>query len=204
MNRILFLSAHPDDFETGAGGFFARIKQKGGADYFNLVFSECSEQKGNDGIVQEFHESMKILGIEKGKFQLLDFPNTKFPESAAKIREAMERIRDDFKPDTIFTHDIENLHQDHKCVSEQALRVFKIQSMIMYQDIKSTPHFMPNMFAQLTKEQLERKIKALECYKTQFRRYYHDTEFVRAMARVHGKRINAEFAEAFRAYQYSI
>jgi LmbE family N-acetylglucosaminyl deacetylase len=203
MNRILFLSAHPDDFETGAGGFFAKLKGSG-KDYFNLVFSDCSEQKGNEGIVSEFHESMKTLGIEKGKFELLDFQNTRLPESAAKIREAMERIREEFKPDAVFTHDIDNLHQDHKCVTEQVLRVFKTLSIIMYQDMKSTPHFNPNVFSQLTKEHLEKKIKALECYRTQSRRYYHDMEFVRALARVHGKRINAEFAEAYRAYQFSI
>jgi len=201
MERILFLSAHPDDFEAGAGGFFLKAKASG-KECFNLVFSECSEQKGNEGIVQEFHESMKLLGIEK--FQLLDFPNTKLPENAAGIREAMERVREEFKPDTVLTHDIDNLHQDHKCVAEQAMRVFKTQSVLFYQDMKSTPHFSPNVFSELTKEQLEKKIKALECYRTQFRRYYHDMEFVRALARVHGKRVNAEFAEAFRACQYRI
>ena len=203
MERILFLSAHPDDFEAGAGGFFTKVRGSG-KECFNLVFSECSEQKGNEGIVKEFHESMKTLGIDKGSFELLDFPNTKLPEDSEKIREAMERVREEFRPDTIFTHDIENLHQDHKCVTEQALRVFKTHSILFYQDMKSTPHFTPSMFAQLTKEQLEKKIKALECYKTQLRRYYHDMEFVRAIARVNGKRINAEFAEGFRAYQYKI
>jgi LmbE family N-acetylglucosaminyl deacetylase len=203
MERILFLSAHPDDFEAGAGGFFVKARASG-KDCFNLVFSECSEQKGNEGIVQEFHESMKLLGLGKGKFELMHFPNTKLPENAAGIREAMERIRDEFKPDTIITHDIDNLHQDHRCVAEQALRVFKTQSILFYQDMKSTPHFNPNFFSQLTKEQMEMKIKALECYVTQFRRYYHDMEFVRALARVHGKRVNAEFAEAFRAHQYRI
>ena len=203
MERILFLSAHPDDFEAGAGGLFVNAKGSG-KECFNLVFSECSEQKGNEGIVQEFHESMKLLGIEKGKFELMNFQNTKLPENAAGIREAMEKVRDGFKPDTILVHDIDNLHQDHRCVAEQAVRVFKTQSVLFFQDMKSTPHFSPNVFSELTKEQLEKKIKALECYKTQFRRYYHDMEFVRALARVHGKRMNAEFAEAFRAYQYRI
>lgn len=208
MERILFLSAHPDDFESGVGGFFARLKERASknpeTDYFNLVFSECSEQKGNENIVSEFQKSMKTLGFEKGKFKLMNFANTKLPENAAGIRHAMEKVRDEFRPDAVFTHEIENLHQDHKCVTEQALRAFKTQSILMYQDMKSTPHFIPNMFISLTKEQLERKIQALECYKSQFRRYYHDMEFVRAMARVFGKRINAEFAEGFRAYQYSI
>jgi LmbE family N-acetylglucosaminyl deacetylase len=201
MERILFLSAHPDDFETGAGGFFLKAKVSG-KDCFNLVFSECSEQKGNEGIVEEFHESMKLLAMDK--FQLLDFPNTKLPENAAGIREAMEKARDEFKPDTVLVHDIDNLHQDHRCVAEQAVRVFKTQSVLFYQDMKSTPHFSPNVFSQLTKEHLEKKIKSLECYRTQFRRYYHDMEFVRALARVHGKRVDAEFAEAFRAYQYRL
>ncbi|MEM5812373.1 MAG: PIG-L deacetylase family protein [Candidatus Aenigmatarchaeota archaeon] len=203
MERILFLSAHPDDFETGAGGFFLKIKESG-KDYFNLVFSECSEQKGNEGIVEEFHNSMKTLGIEKSNFKLLNFPNTKLPEKAEEIREFMEKIKKEFRPDTIITHEIDNLHQDHKCITEQALRVFKTQSILMFQDLKSTPHFLPNIFSQITKEQLEKKIKALECYKTQFRRYYHDMEFIRAIARVHGKRINVDYAEAFRAYQLSI
>jgi LmbE family N-acetylglucosaminyl deacetylase len=203
MERILFLSAHPDDFEAGAGGFFTKARDSG-KECFSFVFSECSEQKGNEGIVQEFHESMKTLGIGKGSFELMNLPNTKLPENSARIREAMERLRDEFKPDTVLVHDPENLHQDHRCVAEQTLRVFKTHSILFYQDMKSTPHFMPNMFSQLTNEQLERKIKALECYKTQLRRYYHDMEFVRAIARVHGKRINAEFAEGFRAYQYRI
>jgi LmbE family N-acetylglucosaminyl deacetylase len=203
MERILFLGAHPDDFEAGAGGFFAKAAGSG-KECFNLVFSDCSEQKGNEGIVQEFHESMKTLGIEKDSFELMNLPNTKLPENAAKVREAMERLRDKFNPDTVFVHDPDNLHQDHKCVAEQALRVFKTQAVLFYQDMKSTPHFMPNVFAQLTKEQLEKKVRALDCYKTQIRRYYHDMEFVRATARVHGKRINAEFAEGFRAHQYKL
>jgi LmbE family N-acetylglucosaminyl deacetylase len=202
MKRVLFLSAHPDDFETGAGGFLS--KMAGRIELFSLVFSECSEQKGNEGIVREFHESMKTFGLKESQFRLLDFPNTRLPENAEKIREAMEKLREEFKPDTVFTHDIDNLHQDHKCIAEQALRVFKTQSILFFQDLKSTPHFTPNIFVSLQKDSLERKVRSLECYKTQSRRYYHDMDFVRATARVWGKRIGEEFAEAFRAYQLSL
>ncbi len=202
MKKILFLGAHADDFEAGAGGLF--LKLLGKAEHLHIAFSACLEQPGNENCLQEFQESMRSLGLEKARFRLFDLPNTKYPENAAKIREILEEYREKFKPDIVVTHHIKNLHQDHKCVTEQALRVFKTHSVLFYQDMKSTPHFMPNMFAQLAEEQLEKKIKALECYKTQLRRYYHDMEFVRAMARVHGKRINAEFAEGFRAYQYRI
>lgn len=201
MKRILFLGAHADDFESGAGGLF--LKLAGKADCFHIAFSACLEQPGNENCLEEFHESMKTLGMAKDKFGLFDIPNTKYPENAAKIREILEECKRNFKPDVIVTHDMKNVHQDHKCVTEQVLRVFKTQSILMYEDLKSTPHFTPNLVVALTKEQLERKIKALECYKSQFRRYYHDMEYVKAIARVRGKRINAEFGEGFNIYQYA-
>lgn len=201
MKRILFLGAHPDDFETGAGGLFAKLLGK--MEYFHLVFSDCTDQPGNENSVQEFHEAMKTLGLAGDRFKLFDIPNTKYPENAAKIREILEEYSEKFRPDVVVTHDMKNLHQDHKCVTEQVLRVFKTQSILMYEDLKSTPHFRPNLIVSLTKEQLERKVKTLECYKSQFRRYYHDMEYVKAIARVRGKRINAEFGEGFHIYQYA-
>lgn len=199
--RVLFLGAHPDDFESGAAGFFLKVKPK--IDYTYLVFSPCTDQPGQENTREEFTCSMKTLGIEEGKFKLFDFPNTGFPDKAAEIRETLEKVRDEWKPDIILTHHINNLHQDHKCITEQVLRVFKTHSILMYEDLKSTPHFIPNLVVSLTKEQLDHKIKTLECYKSQFRRYYHDMDYVRALARVRGKLINKEFGEGFYIYQYS-
>jgi len=201
MKRVLFLGAHPDDFETGAGGLF--LKLLGKMDYFHIAFSDCTDQPGNENSVQEFHDAMKTLGLAKGKYELFDIANTKYPENAAKIRKILEECREKFKPEIIVTHHVNNTHQDHKCLTEQVLRVFKTQSILFYEDLKSTPDFTPNLFVSLIKEQLERKIRALECYKSQFRRYYHDMEYVKAIARVRGKRINAEFGEAFYVYQYA-
>jgi LmbE family N-acetylglucosaminyl deacetylase len=201
MKRILFLGAHADDFEAGAGGLF--LKTLGKADHFHIAFSACTEQPGNENCLQEFQESMKALGLEKSSFKLFDMPNTRYPENAAKIREILEECREKFRPDIVVTHHIKNLHQDHKCMTEQVLRVFKTHSILMYEDLKSTPDFNPNLIVSLTKEQIERKIKALECYKSQFRRYYHDMEYVKAIARVRGKRVNSEFGEGFYIYQYA-
>jgi LmbE family N-acetylglucosaminyl deacetylase len=200
--RILFLGAHADDFESGAGGLF--LKANGKNECFHIAFSACLDQPGNENCLEEFRNSMKTLGIPESRFRLFDIPNTKYPENGARIREILEENREKFGPDTVVTHDMKNVHQDHKCVTEQALRVFKTQSILMYEDLKSTPHFTPNLIVSLTREQLERKIRALECYKSQFRRYYHDMEYVKAIARVRGKRVNAEFGEGFNIYQCAL
>jgi len=201
MKRVLFLGAHCDDFESGSGGLF--LKLAGKAERFHVAFSACLEQHGNENCLEEFHNSMKALGMGKSEFRLYSLPNTKYPENAAKIREILEEHRERFKPDIVVTHHTKNLHQDHKCVAEQTLRVFKTQSILMYEDLRSTPGFNPNLVVSLTKEQIEGKIRALECYKSQFRRYYHDMEYVKALARVWGKRINAEFGEGFYVYKYA-
>jgi len=196
--RILFIGAHPDDIESGAGGFIARSRGKN--EMMAVVFSNCEEQTGNEGITEEFKDSMQILGIEN--FKLFDFPNTRLPENEEAMRNALEKIRNSFKPELVVTHNINNTHQDHKAVAEASIRVFRHSSVFMYEDLKSTPKFVPNVIVPLTNEQLESKLKALECYKTQTRRYYFDMDYIRSIARVRGKLINRDFGEAFEIYQY--
>jgi LmbE family N-acetylglucosaminyl deacetylase len=198
--NILFLGAHPDDIESGAGGLLIKIIGK--ADCYVLVFSDCEEQPGNKGITKEFIKSMKVLGVKRGNYKLLDIPNTRFPVHAEKIRSLLEEYKEKWNPDIIITHEIKNLHQDHKTLTEEALRIFRNQSILMYEDLKSTPRFVPNLIVSLTKDQIEKKLKVLECYKTQYRRYYFDMDFIKALARVRGKQMEIEFGEGFRIYQF--
>ncbi len=199
--KIMFLGAHPDDIELGAAGLLVRLKDKN--EIKLLVFSDCEEQPGNQGITKEFEKSMEALGIGKEHYRLLNIPNTKFPENAEKIRGILEEERENWKPDIIVVHSINNIHQDHKTLAEEAVRIFRNQSIIMYEDVKSTPRFQPVAFVSLTEEQLEKKIRSLECYETQKRRYYFDMEFIRALAKVRGKQMGFDFAEGFEVYRFA-
>jgi len=195
--KILLLGAHPDDIESTASSFL--IKRKNIEPYV-LVFSDCEEQPGNKGITEEFEESMSILKVKN--YKLLDIPNTKFPAYCEEIRSILESYKEKLMPDIVVTHEINNLHQDHKTLAEESIRVFRTHSIIMYEGLKSTPFFSPNLFIILTEEELEKKMEALKCYKTQYRRYYYDFEFIRALAMVRGKQIGAKYAEGFRIYQF--
>lgn len=196
--KILLLGAHPDDIESTASAFL--IKKSKNIEPYVLVFSDCEDQPGNEGITKEFEKSMNILNIEN--YKLLDIPDTKFPRYSDEIRSILEDYKDKFKPDIIVTHEINNLHQDHKTLAEESLRVFRTQSIIMYEGLKSTPYFSPNLFIVLTEDELEKKMEVLKCYKTQYRRYYYDFDFIRALAMVRGKQMGMQFAEVFRIYQF--
>jgi len=198
--RVMFLGAHPDDIESGAAGLIMRMSSK--AEISLLVFSDCEEQPGNRGITKEFEESMKVLGIDKENFKLLDFPNTKFPQNQERIRDTLEKYGKEWKPDVIVTHSILNTHQDHKTLTEEALRVFRNKSIIMYEDLKSTPDFVPNLILSLTREQFEEKLGVLRCYKTQARRYYFDPDYITSLAKVRGKQMGVEFGEAFHIHRF--
>ena len=49
----------------------------------------------------------------------------------------------------------------------------------------------------LKKEHVERKIEAIQCYKSQEGRVYLDESFVLGLSRVRGAQIGTDYAEAF-------
>ncbi|MBU0899141.1 MAG: PIG-L family deacetylase [Nanoarchaeota archaeon] len=196
--NILFVGAHPDDVEMGASGLLVKMSEK--AECRVLVFSDCEEQPGNQGISQEFQNAMSILGVKESK--LLNFPNTRLPEKNNEIRQVLEETKKEFNPDIVVIHDIDTLHQDHRTVSEECLRVFRNSSVLMYEDMKSVENFKPNLIVSLTPEQFNKKLQALDCYKTQERRYYYDLETIKSLARVRGKQMNAEIGEAYKIHRF--
>ncbi len=199
--KMLFLGAHPDDIESGAGGLLARMSNEPGKhDCICMVFSTTAEQPGNENILKELKDSMRHAGLPESNLKVLDIPNTRFPENAHKIRRALEEVRDKWAPDIIVTHYLDNTHQDHKCLAEETVRVFRTHTILMYEDLKSTPRFVPNMTIALTDKELDKKVRMMESYKSQFRRHYHDTEYLRSIARMRGKRLGLDWGEAYHIY----
>jgi len=199
MKTALFVGAHVDDIESGAAGLLAKLSNK--MNCYVIAFSDCEDQPRNTGVSDEYRKSMGTLGIPTERYFLKNMPNTKFPENSEKIRKILEKIRDEIKPDIIVTHDIENIHQDHKTVADECIRVFRNKTILMYEHVKSTPRFSPNLIISLTKEELDKKINALNCYETQKARYYWSDDFFKSLAKFRGKQMNVEFGEGFKIYQ---
>lgn len=204
--KILFVGAHPDDIEMGAGGLIVKMLEK--ANCRVLVFTKCEEHDPeNKGIIDEFYKSMSVLGIKEPRLvqkedKYRDLENRELPKNADKVREVLEYEKKTFNPDIIVTHDIDTLHQDHKTVTEECLRVFRNTSILMFEDIKSVEYFKPNLIVSLTKEQFDKKLEALNCYKTQERRYYYKPKIIESLARVRGKQMNVDFGEGFKIHRF--
>ena len=196
--RVLFVGAHVDDIEMGASGLLVKMLSKN-EECHVIVFSRCEDQPGNKGVSKEFYESMSVLGVKNPK--LMDLPNTKLPQKSEKIRKILDKEKTTFNPDIVVTHDTSTLHQDHKAVTEECLRVFRNSSILMYEDIKSVEHFAPNLIVSLTAEEFNKKIEAVGKYKTQTKRYYYDPEILKSLAKIRGKQMNVDFGEGYRIHR---
>ena len=60
---------------------------------------------------------------------------------------------------------------------------------------------MANYFIRVSKENLDKKIKAIQAYESQSHRNYTQADFLQSLARVRGVQCQAEFAEAFTVYR---
>jgi LmbE family N-acetylglucosaminyl deacetylase len=198
--RILFLGAHPDDVEFGAGGALARFMRTGHAVKI-VVFSACTESIPHgyppDLLVREMEASMKSLGV--AEYTILDFPVRNFPARRQDILEQLVKLQRSKRHDLVIAPSTADIHQDHSVLGAETARAFQSSSILHYEITKNALTFLPVFYVEMSEEDLKAKINAVRCYKSQIelRPRFSDPRNIEAVARVRGIQIRAEFAEAF-------
>jgi LmbE family N-acetylglucosaminyl deacetylase len=222
--NILVISAHPDDEVLGVGGTIAK-KAMDGHNIFVVIlatgiasrYSNPNKQKDKieveiNNLRKEAEKSASILKIKKIHF--LDFPDNRLDTiPKMDITFELKEIIENVKPQIVYTHHFGDYNWDHRIafdVSLMACRpnvgdVFPKQ-IYSYEVLSSTDRsfqnnlnvFAPNVFEDI-KDTIELKKKALQCYKTELRKYPHprSPEALEYLARKRGNEVGLEFAEAF-------
>jgi LmbE family N-acetylglucosaminyl deacetylase len=198
--KVLFLGPHPDDVEFGAGGILAKLLRIGYMAEI-VTFSTCAESLPPgyppDLVVEEMKDSMKSLGITD--YSILDFRVRDFPAHRQDILEHLVKIRSSKKYDLVIAPSPTDLHQDHSVLGTEATRAFPTSSMLHYEITNHHKSFLPTVYVEIAQDDLNTKISAVRCYKTQIklRPRFSDPRNIEAIARVRGMQIQTEFAEAF-------
>ncbi|MFT4683536.1 MAG: LmbE family N-acetylglucosaminyl deacetylase [Patiriisocius sp.] len=200
MKKVIVLAPHTDDGEFGCGGTICKLIQSGATVYY-VAFSSC-EKSLPDGmdpntLKYELMNATNVLGIDPKNVILYDFPVRDFPQYRQDILEKMTVLAKDIQPDLVFAPSLNDIHQDHNTIALEAMRAFKKTSILGYELPWNNFVFRNQVFFQLDKEFVEKKIKALACYISQKERPYANIEYITGISRGHGIKIGVEYAEVF-------
>jgi len=190
FKKVLVLSPHTDDGELGCGGTIAKLRRLG-ADITYIAFSYA----GNKLLKEETAKSMEILGISN--FEILNFEKRYFYLHRQEILNFIYKYNEDFPTDLVFVPSSTDIHQDHAVITNEALRAFKQSTILGYEMAWNNIVFRSNCFFALEDEDVNKKLEALRCYKTQAKRNYFDEGFIVGVLRTRGVHIKKKYAEAF-------
>lgn len=195
---LLFLGAHCDDIEIGCGGTILRLAdQYPKIRFVWVVFS--SDPKRAEEVRQSFAKFLepvthKLLKIEQ-------FRNGYFPYVGDSIKDYFEGLKKTENPHFIFTHHREDLHQDHRLVSELTWNTFRNHLILEYEVPKYDGDLgTPNFFVPISREIGERKSSYIvECFESQRDRKWFTRETFLGLMRLRGVECNteSEYAEAY-------
>lgn len=196
FQRVLAIGAHPDDVEYCSGGTILGLLDMG-VHVKYLVFSRCLDLPRNKNIMQEYQESLKIMGLKAEDGIILDLPNRLLYTVEAKVRETLEELRDSFNPDLVLGPSVDDINQDHHTVALESRKVFKSTNLLGYEVLTSSVDFTPNFFVPLTEKLVERKLRLCACYRSQGDKRYSDSQAIRGTMLHRGAQAGFRYAEAF-------
>ena len=193
--RVLFIGAHPDDIELGAGALLHNIRDK--SEIMCATLSDNQKNPMLQNVVNEHRASMAVLGVSGDHDLIETFETRKFPHLRQEVLEYLLRLRSEFMPDIIFCHSQNDIHQDHNVVTQEALRAFRGLTLLGFDVVRSSYNFFPHFFVDVTEEDVDKKIEALSQYKTYHDKYYFDADLLRATMIRHGALAERGYAEGF-------
>ncbi len=198
LRSILCLGAHADDIEIGCGGTILQLLCRYPAlNVCWVVFSASPERA-----VEASNSARDFLQNAGEKRVILkNFRDTLFPWDGEKIKTFFQELRSEFSPDLIFTHRLEDRHQDHRTLAEFTWNTFRDHLIWEYEIPKYEGDLgHPNVYVPLTEAVCQKKITLIrQHFLSQSVKPWFSEDTFRALLRLRGVEIHAEsrFAEGF-------
>lgn len=195
---VLCIGAHSDDIEIGCGGTLHKLLE--GSSNVTVIWVVLSAHGHRE---HEARASAEEYFARAGRSELIvkTFRNGFFPYLGPVVKEFFEVLKDQPSPDLILTHYRQDLHQDHRTVSELTWNTFRDHLIVEYEIAKYDGDLgSPNLFVPLEAAQLERKIAGLHRhFGSQLDKQWFSAETFAGLARLRGVQCNSPtgLAEAF-------
>lgn len=214
--KILIVAAHPDDEVLGCFGTVSKLIEEG-YDAYTLILSGGKTSRGEvdkkelDLLQEEMKKANELIGIKK--IFTASFPDNAFDSvPLLEIVKEIESVKNELKPEIIFTHHFGDMNIDHQITHRAVLTAtrpmqdecvktiyaMEIPSSTEWNAFSAQNVFIPNVFFEIEKT-IDLKIKAMAEYKSELRDYPHprSLEHIKELAKVSGAKVGLNYSENF-------
>lgn len=218
--KILIVAAHPDDEVLGCFGTVAKLIQDG-YEAYTLILGEGKTSRDDIRNVEDKKDEIKALNYEIQnsndsigikKVFVESFPDNRFDSvDLLDIVKVISKVKEEIKPDIIFTHYENDLNIDHQITYKAVITATRpiknesVKEIYSFEILSSTEwnypiSFSPNTFFDITST-LDLKINAMKEYKSELCKYPHprSLEGIELNAKYQGMRVGKEYVEAFKS-----
>ena len=221
--KIMVVVAHPDDELLGLGATMNKLIKNYGCKVKVVILGEGITSRSDERDAKlwqkelaihkkNIHNAAKAIGYHEVK--TYDFPDNRFDSVALlDIVKVIEKEKENFKPEIIFTHHGGDTNVDHRQtfdavitatrpISHEVVKTifaFETPSSTEWQAASYPNYFKPNFFIEVSIKNVQAKIKGMESYEFEKRKYPHprSPEALEIQCKRNGVIVGKEFAEAF-------
>lgn len=221
--KIMIVAAHPDDEILGLGGTMNRLIDEQNTRVHVVILGEgLTSRADKRDVVQwendldihrkNIRDAQKKIGYES--VSIYDFPDNRFDTVALlDIIKTVEKEKEKFQPDILFTHHGGDVNIDHQRSFEAVITAcrpmehepvkeiytFETPSGTEWRASSDPKHFVPNTFISFEESHLKAKTDAMECYQFEKRDYPHprSPKALEIRAALWGQTVGVNYAEPF-------
>jgi LmbE family N-acetylglucosaminyl deacetylase len=203
----------------GCGGTVSRLVDEN-HEVYALILGEgvtsrdaqrnCAHRRKEIGKLKAMSlNANKIIGVKK--VFTCDFPDNRFDTvPLLDIVKSIEKVKQQIKPDILFTHYEKDLNLDHRLTYNAVLTATRplaeetVKEIYSFEVVSSTEcnyplSFSPDYYVNIEKY-YEKKMAAMKIYAPELRPFPHtrSEEFIMLNSRFWGVRVGCLYAEAFK------
>lgn len=198
VHSVLCLGAHADDIEIGCGGTVVRLIEENPALEVNWVVLSAAGERASEA---RSSAALLLGAAGHADVRVAEFRETYFPYLGHEVKDYVAGLGSQLTPDLVLTHWREDLHQDHRLVSELTWNTFRNHLILEYEIPKWDGDMgRPSVFMPLEHSVCERKVEhLLHAFPSQKEKDWFAAETFWGLLRLRGMeaRSPSGYAEAF-------
>ena len=218
--KVLTFFAHPDDETLAAGATIKKLTDLGIEVHVAIPATGIQSRSNTQDkesldlelieLRQDTEKALAILGIPSENIYLGDFPDNQMDKhTLLEVIHWLENIISNVKPDLIQTHHRYCTNIDHQYCHDAVVVATRPglndHLTVLCGEVPSSTGYLkpvqwePNLYIDISKDNLESKIIAMETFKGEARPDPHprSREVLSALAKVRGSESGFYFAESF-------